>query len=171
MKKSFVVYTVLALAIVLFMLSIFFTQQTKNQSSSIHVPDEVTVNALIATSTNEVIAKKQKEKDTIIPINKPAVSVIHASLLVDGRTYSLNIPEGSTVRDMMNMAASTSQIFSFHEKLFSGIGYFVDEINGIKNTSNAYWFYYLNGSRANVGISSYVLKPNDKVEWKFESGM
>src|SRR3989344_5335623 len=38
-----------------------------------------------------------------------------------------------------------------------------------KNNSaeGGYWQYWINGNYASVGASEYLLKPGDKIEWKF----
>lgn len=60
--------------------------------------------------------------------------------------------------------------FTFSGKEYSGLGFFVEEINGVKNNTQEgrYWIYYINGKKAQVGISSYILKPNDIIMWKYE---
>lgn len=150
MKRKFIIYIVLGIAILLFTLSYISEIQPKLYLIPKNVSTEATSTGRTATST-------QTQK---IPV----------SLSVLDKTYNAEIPVGSTVYDLMTKISSTTN-FRFNAKLFSGLGYFIDEINGIKNTSNAYWFYYLNGNRASVGISAYTLKPNDVISWKFESGM
>ena len=58
---------------------------------------------------------------------------------------------------------------SFSGKEYSSMGFFVEEINGVKNDNLAgkYWIYYINGQSAQVGISNYIIKPNDLIEWKY----
>ena len=110
-----------------------------------------------------------RQGDIKIP-EKEQADLIKTSLSVNGQTYQTEVPAGATVYDMLALLASTTKL-TFHASLFSGIGYFVDEINGVKNTLNTYWFYYINNASADVGISSYVLKPDDNITWKFESKM
>lgn len=44
-------------------------------------------------------------------------------------------------------------------------------VEGIADTSNYYWFWYVNGEFAYVGVSQYVLQDGDIVEWRFEESV
>jgi hypothetical protein len=50
------------------------------------------------------------------------------------------------------------------------LGYFVQSISG-RRGDDEYWSFYVNGDLAKVGVSSYVLDPGDKVEWRLESAV
>jgi len=83
----------------------------------------------------------------------------------DGK-YDTFVQKGATVYDAMaKLASSTS--FSFNAKYYSGLGYFIDAINGVKNANGNYWTLYVNGKYATVGASAYILSENDSVEWKY----
>ncbi len=48
------------------------------------------------------------------------------------------------------------------------LGAMITSVNGYKNGKDKkYWQYFINGRYAEEGISSYALKPGDKIEWKF----
>jgi len=47
----------------------------------------------------------------------------------------------------------------------------VNEVNEIQNTNEKYWVYYINGEEAQTGISTYLIKPNDTIEWKYEESI
>jgi len=55
----------------------------------------------------------------------------------------------------------------FKDKTYSGMGKLIEEINGISN-GDKYWIYYVNGQKANIGISNYKIKAGDVVSWKYE---
>ncbi len=80
--------------------------------------------------------------------------------------YDISVQKGATVYDTMTTLASTTQ-FSFNAKYYSGLGYFIDAINGIKNANGNYWTLYVNGTYATVGASAYRLSANDSIEWKY----
>jgi hypothetical protein len=90
-------------------------------------------------------------------------------IYVGEKKYEISVPEKSTVYELMDLLRLKNEI-SFQGKTASGLGFFVDEILGIKNnpSENTYWIYYINGKAAPVGISNYVLKPNDVINWKYE---
>lgn len=91
-------------------------------------------------------------------------------LIIQPSDYKDIIAATSTVYDVMDKLQSQGK-FSFKTKEFAGLGYFVEEINGVKQDTKAgkYWIYYINGESAKVGISNYILKPNDIIEWKYEN--
>lgn len=48
------------------------------------------------------------------------------------------------------------------------LGIFITEIEGKKNGENGnYWQYFINGKYANIGVSNYILKQGDIIEWRF----
>ncbi len=95
---------------------------------------------------------------------------VQAVLEVPGLSYEVFVPEGSTVYDLMAAAASKYNNFSFKGKEFGGIGFFVEEINGLAQDKGEgrYWIYYINGETAKVGVSQYKIKENDVISWKYE---
>ncbi len=95
---------------------------------------------------------------------------IRFSFSVNGARYDVSVPKNSSVYSAMNVL-ERSEIIHFNGKEFSGLGFFVEEINGVKNDyqKGMYWIYYVNGKKANVGISSYIVSYGDVIEWKYES--
>jgi hypothetical protein len=91
-------------------------------------------------------------------------------LTVNDKQYAISLPANQTVYDLM-LALKNRGDFDFKGKGSAGLGWFVEEINGVKNNSfkNIFWFYYVNGQSASVGISNYILKPNDLISWKYET--
>lgn len=111
----------------------------------------------------------------------PAEDEIQISLTVsaavDKVSYRFSVPDESSVYDAMNILASTTLSsppsfsttpFSFRAKYFWGLGYFVEQINGVGNSNGAYWTLYINGAYSAVGASEYRLRPDDDIEWRFE---
>ena len=48
------------------------------------------------------------------------------------------------------------------------MGKFIETINGVKGNGDQNWIYYVNGQKAQVGVSNYKIKPGDVVSWKYE---
>src|SRR3989344_848736 len=96
--------------------------------------------------------------------------IIRATLLAAGQEYEAWLPEGSTAYDLLISAAENSE-FEFRGKNFWGLGFFVEEINGLAQNpkEDMYWIYYINGEKALVGVSQYTIQPNNSIEWKYES--
>lgn len=88
---------------------------------------------------------------------------------INDAKYEISVPENTTVYELMNLLAQRGDI-DFNGQNSSGLGFFVDEINGLKNnpSQNTYWIYYINGKAAQAGISNYVLKPDDIINWNYE---
>jgi len=96
---------------------------------------------------------------------------INTTIIAGNHTYPLAVSPSTTVYKAMQLLQIDSrQPFSFSTKEYPGMGYFVDEINNIKNNNqmNEYWIYYINGQSAQMGISNYIIKNNDIITWKYE---
>ena len=93
---------------------------------------------------------------------------IHVVLTASSSTYALSLPEHSSVYEAMNILASTTA-FRFKAKYYQSLGYFIEEINGVKNSGGFYWTLYVDGKYSAVGVSGYFLKDGDRVVWKYEN--
>jgi len=81
------------------------------------------------------------------------------------------ISSATTVYNLMQFASADSrQPFLFETKDYGSMGLFIDSINGLKNNpqTGEYWIYYVNGESAKIGISNYIVKPGDIIEWRYE---
>ena len=99
-------------------------------------------------------------------------------------TVKLNYGNGTVEQDTVITQNFTAlgalEAFVGYEKLDItdyGWGVLVDGINnvttgstveGIDDTSNYYWMWYVNDDFAMVGASQYVLQDGDVMEWNFE---
>jgi hypothetical protein len=55
---------------------------------------------------------------------------------------------------------------ALEQRNFPGVGIFIEAINGVHNTGNYYWQFWVNGEYATVGASQYELRHGDEVLWK-----
>ncbi|TSC53467.1 MAG: Uncharacterized protein LiPW39_250 [Parcubacteria group bacterium LiPW_39] len=133
-------------------------------------------------STSPAMAAKQTPSLSGASPNQPMFSPVPSSvqslretpsgeahvLLAGDKKYEIAVPENSTVFDLMNALKQRGD-FDFKGKNSTGLGFFVEEINGIRNNpgENIYWFFYVNGESSPVGISSYILKKGDIISWKY----
>ncbi len=110
-------------------------------------------------------------KEAVAPQASSSVSsetgIIKIDLVAGDSRYSANVPASSTAYDAMTALASTTD-FRFKGEYFSGLGYFIEEINGKPNQNGYYWTLYVNGKYSNIGASQYALRDKDEVEWKYE---
>jgi hypothetical protein len=111
---------------------------------------------------------KIENKETINGNNKSEISKENiATFAVQDKTYKVSINEGATVYDVMNILQNKKENnFSFVSKEYSGLGIFIDEINGVKGVSGKYWIYSVNGEKASISVSKYILKNGDNVLWE-----
>jgi Domain of unknown function (DUF4430) len=71
-----------------------------------------------------------------------------------------------TVSEGMNALALLKMTHKVETKDYGSMGQFVLSIDGIKPDSKHFWDFFVNGKSSNIGVSSYVLKAGDKIEWK-----
>ena len=71
------------------------------------------------------------------------------------------------VYDFMTQLRREGKI-NFTDKTYIGMGKFIDSINGVKGNIKESWIYYVNGKKAEVGVSNYIIKPGNVVSWKYE---
>tara|TARA_Y100000310_G_C20688913_1_gene820929 strand:+ start:1796 stop:2485 length:690 start_codon:yes stop_codon:yes gene_type:complete len=119
----------------------------------------VAFTALVGDRTESIVPTSGTTAQALIPI----------SLEVEEVTYELHVEPGSSVHDAMAKAQETSDL-NFTGRQFAELGFFVEEINGVKQNPRAgkYWIYYINGRKAEVGISVYIVQENDIISWKYE---
>lgn len=116
---------------------------------------------------SKVINKENLVQENFRPSKE---KVIKAVLKVGGSSYETYLPEGSNVYDLMNGIAAQYPEFHFKGRNFPGLGFFVEEINGVSQNKKEgfYWIYYINNKVASVGVSNYKIKENDVITWNYE---
>ncbi|OGH76866.1 MAG: hypothetical protein A2469_00295 [Candidatus Magasanikbacteria bacterium RIFOXYC2_FULL_40_16] len=116
----------------------------------------LTKNTVKQNNPNKIIEQAQENK---------------ASIIVNGQNYSAEFPAGATGYDFLVLLSKQTD-FKFNGIDYGGdLGFFVNEVNEIQNTNEKYWVYYINGEEAQTGISTYLIKPNDTIEWKYEESI
>ena len=95
------------------------------------------------------------------------------TLTIADEKYTAKFSSNTTLyRLMQNLSLSSNKPFIFETKDYgSSMGHFVTEINGIKNDPQAgkYWIYHVNSEPGKIGISNYIIKKGDIIEWKYEN--
>ena len=74
--------------------------------------------------------------------------------------FNFYADENKTALDLLKMGHKVET------KEFSGIGEFVESINGTKADKKHFWEFIVNGKSSNVGAGSYKPVNGDKIEWK-----
>jgi hypothetical protein len=94
----------------------------------------------------------------------------YITLDINGFKYKSEIVGIKKVYEIMEKLKEDKKI-TFEEKTYSGMGKFIEEINGIKNNGEKNWIYYVNNKKANIGISNYEVKAGDIISWKYEKNI
>ena len=50
----------------------------------------------------------------------------------------------------------------------SSLGSFVTSINGVENSEDHFWLFFVNDEMANSGADQFQTKNDDKIEWRYE---
>lgn len=107
----------------------------------------------IAPKTSEIVVEKNTDIIT---------------LKINNININLPIQQGQTFYDILISAQKNGQI-NFTGKDYSGMGFFISSIGDLHEGDGKYLVYSINGNEASVGISSYVPKLGDIVEWKLST--
>ncbi|MDP2664669.1 MAG: DUF4430 domain-containing protein [bacterium] len=108
--------------------------------------------------TSQVVLAPEIEQEQLIPV----------SLIVEETKYELKVAPGSSAYHVLE--AAKEQGLSFKGREFPGMGFFVEEVNGKAESSRQgmYWIYSINNKKAEVGVSIYIIQPNDVITWSYE---
>ena len=132
--------------------------------------DVKTVQALPVSNSQPTHTELPAADDTTA--TEPNVeSEIVVTLSGPGVTKRCEVPvTGSVLVHALMQQASKQCHFSYQVKDFTSLGAFVDELGGLTSDrkEGKYWIYYVNGKKANIGVSAYTAQPNDVVAWVYE---
>ena len=103
----------------------------------------------------------QPPRVSVIPDTRPTIA-----FSVEGAMYQMPIVAGETLERAMERFENENHSFSFHGKKMPGMGFFVTEMNGVKEGDGKYWVYYLNNVSATRGISTQEIKVGDVIRWE-----
>ena len=92
---------------------------------------------------------------------------ISATVIAGDSTFNLSLPAGRSLYDALLLAKENKQI-TFSGKNYPGLGFLVTGIGPLQSGGGKYLFYYINNQEASVGVSSYLLKDGDVIEWKLK---
>ncbi|MDE2030765.1 MAG: DUF4430 domain-containing protein [Patescibacteria group bacterium] len=169
-NRKYIYLIVLSLCLLAISLFLHNNSHKKIQTKLASVPKSESV-LPVKTSSNETqkIVNENIPKVTSETQTTQALKNTEVTLSVLGNTYTTNLKNGATVYDaMLSIENTKDDNFSFVANNYSGLGYFVDEIDGVKGSPGKYWIYYVNNKKASVGVSKYILKSGDVINWKQE---
>jgi len=111
-----------------------------------------------------------ENKKSAPTVEKAIAADFKVKLEIGDKKYQAEVKPDSTAYDLMKNLQAT-QGLKFSAKEYAGMGALIEEINGVKNDikANKFWIFYINGESSPVGVSGYVLKNNDLINWKYEA--
>jgi len=139
----------------------------KKQKKIIVIISLLILVTLIFLKTEKVYSPKNTEnfnKETLIPEEK---STISTTIIIDKETLHLSSIEGKSLYNIL-LNEKEKNNFSFSGKEYASMGFFTTDIGTLHSTKDHYLMYYINGKEAQVGISSYIPKNGDVIEWKLK---
>lgn len=112
-------------------------------------------NLKIGKSTIQPEIERLEEEKVILIIDNGSSNI---------QQFELELKGEATVFDLLSQAGLDLNYTEYD------VGIFVDAIEGIKNNGEEKmnWMYYINGETAKVGARECIVKPNDKIEWRYE---
>lgn len=134
--------------------------------------DDIEINLEQKNINTEYVDKIENIKNTENIVYKKDVPVsdeidnINVTVNILDKNYVVKVKDGSSVLDVMKKAQS--QGLSFKGKDYKTMGFFVEEINEVSNSPGGYWIYYVNDKQAEIGISKYIIREGDIINWKLE---
>ena len=93
--------------------------------------------------------------------------MISVTIIAGDQKANLEVVRGMSLYDALVLAKENEDI-SFSGKNYSGLGFFVTDIGSLHSAYGTHLFYSINSSEASVGVSSYILKNGDIIEWKLK---
>jgi len=86
-----------------------------------------------------------------------------------GYESTIAVTPGSSAYDLMNTLREDGLTFSAEDH--GSLGVFINSIGGIENDykKHMFWIYSINETKAQIGISNYILTQDDIITWRYEA--
>ncbi len=138
--------------------------------------DAVLVNTeTVVAPVDAVETEPVKEIVEPVAVTEPEAEVVTQNVVVTisgpgiTKRCVVTYTDDLSVHQLMQQASQQCN-FAYRVKDYTSLGAFVDELGGVTSSrkEGRYWIYYVNGKKANVGVSSYTVAPDDLVAWVYE---
>lgn len=149
-----------------------FTESSSRIATS---SPEIITEKEVATTTETIsrIPKEERKKELTTQVvtkagtSEQLKSETSSVPVVDSSEYTFKSSvDGSALEAMNSYRASAA--FSFSIKEFTGLGAFVEEVNGRKNSDGYYWILLINGKKSDKGVSTARVSVGDSIVWRYE---
>jgi len=128
----------------------------------------VSASAFSTTKTSPVEKTKALRAPAKISVQEAAAQATStAAFKIGEMLYPVAVSPDESVMDAMRALQSSGNL-AFTGKDYPGMGFFVESINGKKNSDNLYWMLYINGKSSDTGASQTTIHSGDKIEWRYE---
>jgi len=97
----------------------------------------------------------------------PDKSTENITIITGEKTTNIAVPQNTTFFNALTEIQRTGTLV-FSGKQYPGLGFFVTDIGPLHSGNGKNLIYYVNGKEADVGVSTYILKNGDIIEWKLE---
>lgn len=139
-----------------------------NQNGELRIPEIIkptSTEAKEVESASIVNQQSEIQQDIGTPVD-----LAQGTFIINGKNYPVSFIAHQNVYEVMKQLHESGKI-KVDFKNYSGLGYFVDGIDGVKSDTfrAKYWIYYINSAKAQIGISQYELKSGDVITWKYEN--
>lgn len=114
-----------------------------------------------SVSQTTVIQKEVELK----PVTKNQTPASSVTVVILGKGIGIPLLENVPFYDTL-ISAQKEGLITFTGKEYSGLGFFVSDIGDLHMTPGKNLLYYINGKEASVGVSTYIPKDGDVVEWR-----
>lgn len=127
----------------------------------------------IDKSSKDPLVEKQKTQAPAIEVeeeeyqNKVVLRVHYSEKDIDNFIFEFS--EGQTGYDLLQSFSKKTGM-TFEEEKYE-IGTLITKIDGLENTNEMAWIYYINEEPANVAIDKYTLQSGDLIEWKYQESI
>ncbi len=108
------------------------------------------------------------KQEPIAPLSTDAVQEMHhAELRIGAQVVDLPFQEGETLYTALVHLRNAGSLHLV-EKEYPSLGIFITEIGTMQQGVGGNLMYFINKKEAQAGVSSYLLKNGDRVEWKLQ---
>ena len=169
-QKKIIFWSAFCLLCLGFIGTIFIGFQKPVQEYSEKVTQTEDVKTEKSILSNEVKKEVLVEKNTIsksIKVEEEGTTSSKALLKIENTELEISISEKTSVYDVMKTLAAEGKI-SFKGKEYLGLGFFVTQVGSLVSGEGKNLMYYINDKEASVGVSSYIIKEGDIIEWKLK---
>jgi hypothetical protein len=119
------------------------------------------------SSKNENLENTEILKKNISLKEAKITNIGFVKLKIADTNLELPLTPDATLYDTL-LSAQKEGMISFSGKNYPGLGFFITEIESMRNENGKYLFYYINNQEASVGVSVYLPKDGDIIEWKLK---